>query len=323
MSDTISVEKKSKKLKEKRRRQQRKERRKVDIYRQLSEVQTSVAEIHFQGIQRTNMNFLYHYLQPVFQAGNYNQVMDRVQILHKDLKLIGCFKKVNVTLCCNEDDKDKLDLEVKVEELPRWQAWGDLRTSDLNCLDLGLYGSAPNVFGGGESVRLEVGKGLWTKMERQKLAFYKSIYVPRIGHTIFSTDLSRNRRLNFQNLLQTDHLTQFRAIMQPTNWLQNSLGLNLAHRQLSPGRGADLTFSNRLECGHSVKSSVFQELIVDNRLDRVLPWSGYLIKQSQVKNNSQTARSNYKLKYCFLNIYLYLGTYSAPWQCRLLQGFPD
>lgn len=258
----------------------------------VNPISMCVSRVDVEGLVRTRDDYVEKIVRKFFLARNYGEVIERTKEVHRELKTLGCFRAVDLTLDKDaEMDDDHLLIKIKVQELDRvpwrnsemleflWKSC-DMSTDDHNDARASWKCVVSNVLGRGESARLVLSKRRLPGLDGS-LQFHSSRYNARRGWTSYTAELgSRRGEIAWRSLSTSECYAALSATTDPFPWLRHELAASISAREVAPeqGRRNDLAFSAREQCGYSMKTCVSQTLRVDTRDDGVLPSRGALLR---------------------------------------------
>ena len=243
------------------------------------------ARVHLDGLHRTDAGLVAGLLAPVLAADRYADLLSAVRAAQADMKLLGCFKAVDVLLDVEDfADRDACDVSVTftMQELPRFRVGAQPTLSASGDLQVRAVTELPNLAGNGASLRLGVARGLWsTSSAADTLSLVRTWFLRGACHLTLMAEAAWMRaELPRRELREEDRAVRVFGVLQPCNWLQSRLTAELSHRRLETMTSSS-SFAAREECGHSLKASVSHSLTVDTRDDRVLPRRGVLLRWTE------------------------------------------
>ncbi len=262
----------------------KKEVRKLKYKSRVESMPVRIGQIHIDGIDKTKPETVTQALAPVFRAETYGDLIANVKKVHRDIKTLGCFSRVDILLDANEEDESCLDMIITVKERNWIICSLEPRTSDLCDMDLVGECLFPNILGGGENLTLEMSRGIARKAESRAVSLVKEKIYSYLGHVAFAlrSVWSSEPVLWRCGLLDVSGWSNsFSLLWQPFCWLQDKIVIGGEMRRVTSGRldpkkGATLAnYSPSMEeCGYGQKAFLSHHLTVDTRDDRVLPSRG-------------------------------------------------
>lgn len=139
----------------------------------------------------------------------------------------------------------------------------------------------PNIFGRGETGRIEASLGCLTSCTYQGLALFRSFFNKALGDVAIIASAFRSwTPLPWRGLKSTSFGANLAIVAQPKSWWQQTVKIEALVRQLMPLHNS-IDFNARSECGFSVKTSLSHVIEIDTRNDRQLPSSGMYLQCGQ------------------------------------------
>ncbi len=231
----------------------------------------------------------------MFSARTYGEVIDRLKVVHRELKTLGCFSNVDITLDRETEDNIELlnvrwfrfrtssasmtrrlfQVLVTVKELGRITRKFDVRTTRDGDSQAVASAALPNLFGRGESAGLVASRS-WLSPNIDGCLLFSC------GGGRYRTDVGRRHRpVLWRGLSARENYASLTLSLDPANWLRQELSTTVLIRDtwLTGGRAnPSAALSAREQCGYSMKSSISQTLEMDTRDNEVLPRRGLLLR---------------------------------------------
>lgn len=263
------------KLETRKKRKERSESLRKNFESTLQKMHAHVSKVHVDGLCSTKDDLVVTgIIDKLLSAQTYEEVMDKTSAAHRQLKQLGCFKKVDATIDYNETTED-LEVTFKVEEMAPTYVHGRLKTGDNEVLGVARCG-IPNFTGRGERVEGDYTMGSFGTRGGQlhyKLPMRRSLFEACLAQW--------HRPMPWSGLNCGENSLAFSAQLAPMPWLTQLVRWETNWRTLSPIDCLAVGFAGREASGHSLKSSLLHKLSVDTRDDAPLPSKGLLATFSQ------------------------------------------
>ena len=269
----------------------RKRERKKLVEEQISLLPLKVTNVHLDGVQNTQSDLLKGIVKKLFAISTFGELASECKAVHRELKTSGCFSKVDLLIEHSEEetvnDVLAVDVVVEVEELNKVTVHIDPVFSKLDEFLASVGCRLNNIFGRGESLRLE------TLSSPNPSQIFKSVSLKglKLGYYQTHFDLSELGRrttavaevsflrypLPWRSLNVLEGIGSLTAIFQVFSWLENHLKFSISLREALPVN-ANIPFASRCDSGYSMLTSLSHKLLIDTRDDPLLPRAGHLLR---------------------------------------------
>ena len=252
----------------------------------VSPMSAYITEVHVDGLVKTDDELVRGIVKKLFEATNYGEVVVALKSVHRELKTLGCFDRVDVKLDSQDavdggGDPSSLQVRFKVVECGpvTWRLEG--ATTDENDAKLVWSNIVPNLLGRGESLRLNVSRS-WNGNGAEELQFVsRTGHSSKIGPTTFLAQVARRKEwIPWRGLDLRQIEGAISVSLDPAWWVRQTVSLATSVRDVTANRRRDpeMPFTAREHCGYSTTASLSHTIVVDTRNDTVLPNSGLLAK---------------------------------------------
>ncbi|XP_027201448.2 sorting and assembly machinery component 50 homolog B [Dermatophagoides pteronyssinus] len=249
-------------------------------------IASRVAQIHFDGLDRTKHDILQELVKPILQSTDLPETLMQVNFVRQRFYELGLFRNVQVSVdtinkdSAKNDDGDQpveLAITFNVEETRRY-AGSIFCSGNHNEVSGNVELRSPNLFGRGEEIRCQF---------EHSLRYYAT-YSTTFSKPLIRTPWKSLRSSLDLTMLQLSNYCQWSGYKQLNRNLL--LGLNIQphplHRHLFQwetswrylsGLGqADFEIIEQFD--HSLKSSISHTYTYDKRDNAVLPTKGSMFK---------------------------------------------
>lgn len=265
------------KLKAKHSKKQSRQLRRERFKSSVAQLAMTVAQVHIEGLERTQNDLVVGIVSKIFDGSNYLELARLIKEAQLELKRLGCFQRVDVSLESNAKRPDCLDVCFQVQEKDRIGFGFDGLTTNFNDTKLVLSAGMPNLLGRGERLQLSVSRS-WLSNAEHSL----DLVMPNVDSVLGPLTLISGLHYDFYgipwcSLRRKSLYWNFIAIQNAIPWLESKTEFKIGARRMIPA-SKSLSFAHREECDYSLPVSLEHQLTVDTRDDRVLPKSGLLFK---------------------------------------------
>ncbi|XP_059092621.1 sorting and assembly machinery component 50 homolog [Tigriopus californicus] len=265
------------KLKAKHSKKQSRQLRRERFKSSVAQLAMTVAQVHIEGLERTRNDLVVGIVEKIFYGSNYLELAQLIKEAQLELKRLGCFQRVDVSLDINGQRADCLDVCFQVSEKDRLGFGFDWLTTNYNDTKLTLSAGMPNLLGRGERLQLSLSR-TWLQNSEHSM----EVIIPNLDSVLGPLTLMSGLHYDFHGIpwcqLERRFLYwNFITIQNAIPWLESKTELRIGARRLGPA-SSTLSFAHREECGYSLPMSLEHQLTVDSRDNRVLPRSGWLFK---------------------------------------------
>jgi len=251
----------------------------------FKDVKVKLENIHIQGIDRTNEEYVKNQFHDIFKTNNFYDLIDQTNQLKNRLHKVGAFKSINAIIDStpNAASKTSYDIILEVEEFN--PVTGGVHSSiGNNEGSMNTSVGFPNVFGKGERISAEYAYGTRNHVD------YRLNYSSPINMNPdkqFSTSFFRSSNDFSWSKYKQDDCGLTMEFLSPFNLtLRNKFELKGSHIFSYEGvwrhmiSALDSSFAVREQSGHSLKSSIKYTNQIDKRDSTVLPTKGGFLKSS-------------------------------------------
>uniref|UniRef100_A0A0K2TZB3 Sorting and assembly machinery component 50 homolog Alike [Bombyx mori] n=1 Tax=Lepeophtheirus salmonis TaxID=72036 RepID=A0A0K2TZB3_LEPSM len=248
-----------------------------------------ISRIHFDGLCRTKEDvlFLPEVKELFANVNNFEELIWATNHVILKLSDLGCFEDVFAEIDTDNSSRERYEVTFKMEEIGLIY----LNPSLSNCTPYSnqsirinpvISGKLLNIFGRAESLEGEFGTTLLSTDENtyfRRLLFSKP-YLDRSNLSIFCEQMNYPNGNPYEQISEEKNL-KMSASWFLANWWQHSLTFGASWRHLFVEPFKSISFNTREESGHSLKTSLCHDLLIDTTDDDILPTSGVYLNLKQ------------------------------------------
>ncbi|KAG7214024.1 hypothetical protein KM043_001394 [Ampulex compressa] len=245
---------------------------------ELQAVKARVDKIHVDGLMRTKDDIVKSQVKELFKAHNFQDVIMSAYKVKGKLEGLGCFKNIVIYIDTSQGPDatpEGVEVTFTVHELRRLT--GSVSTMFGNNEGSLLIGArAPNLFGRGERLQMELSHG--SNTSNKNISIVKP-FVDSWLHTVLSTSIfSTSSSFPWSGYNQKDNGILIDVALNPdgVGMLKHNFQYEATYRKISAAKHA--AFSVREQCGPNLKSSLRHILSIDKRDSTIFPISGSLVQ---------------------------------------------
>ena len=199
-----------------------------------------------------------------------------------ELCQLGCFSNVNALIDQNKDNPQDIDVFFTVEELPLSGYKYSLETGDdEEHLKFGL--SMPNLRGAGDKIESQFkigtnGSQSWNLnycWPLRSSSLFWNQFTEGCRSNLSASVYGYSRFISWAGLKSTSPVgLNLTAEISPKPWIVQLLQWDCSWRYLRPIDNHSASFATRSYSGHSLKSSLLNQVTINTLDDKVLPTKG-------------------------------------------------
>jgi outer membrane protein insertion porin family len=253
-----------------------------ELIQKHQDAKFSVSTCKVKGVQYTSHEFLATITKPILAASTLREIIAGSQNIGLQLSKLGIFESVDILL--DYASNDSVDVIYQVKESSRLYARTGVDFEQESSL-LNLSINIRNLFGRGEQLSGFANQSVDSTNSNNlggmshSLSFRKPILGDPDESLLINASIQNNNHMGLMS-----HMEKTSGLNIGYCLVRDLLSYNIRYNSVwreNYGFGDFASQSVRRHAGHSLKSSIEHDILIDTRNDPIFPQSGYYVKLKQ------------------------------------------